>query len=774
MILFVTGLVALIPMVVYASLITQDISNGIYDVLAAMVIGILKFFGGFIILAMKLVQWAFTINQFKNISVVLTGWHISLGLVNVFFGLGLLVIAFSTVLGLDGYGMKKTLPKLIIIALLVNFSLVVCGIIIDFSQVLTLYFLAPTGIQDNNFGTAIAQGLSLPLIYSPTHQALSSGDIAKMSTEDIQKTFAKEGHPNWSNLLIVLFAGIAIELVAALTLAAAAFFLVVRLIILWALIIVVPLAWFFWIFPETQSYCSDWWKNFLKWVTFAPVYAFFFYLACLIVDQGVITKLAGGVPSSSITATIDGSTGAIMGPILSSSVKVLQYILVIGFLLGGLIFAEKGGVYGAKGFIGIARGASNFTKERAKRIGHWAHRKTVAPVANKLAEKAADIETEQFRWRHPIRTAQIGKRLRQKAFLSGSGILAPKQSKEAYKQWLEGEEGKVYPKTQGSIYDAMKNIYSKEVSRQGEISVQSGIFSALEKEKKRTYDAGELIHDFETSILNKDWRTMAGTALYLTSMNNLQDLILKNGDLQEEFFRQEKPKLVEYYKNQGLTEKEAINKAEQERYNSKIAKDFLIYSFKKAGTKDKEIGEVLAQISDTAFASKNASLIGLSEYNDKLGYKGVVSDEKRLKIASGLLKGLEGRKLISQIHPESIYSRNSQGEFIGLSNMGRFILKDIISSEWEREFHRARTDFKRATIKSSNSLIAFAQELEKDGTSESIKQAKLIRGLVKRAIAGKNSQTNKSNENKKGKSSIIDTDLSDAHLNDLKNNYQGK
>ena len=705
-----SGLVALTPMMVSASILpsSQDIANGFYDFFAGIVAAILKFFGGLIALAMELVQWAFTINQFKDIPVVLSGWKITLGLVDVFFGLGLLVIAFSTVLGLDSYGMKKTLPRLIIVALLINFSLTICGLIIDFSQVLTLYFLAPTGIHSENFGAIIAQGLSLPLIYAPTYKvtkakpkadsesggggssaakstgttdkAVNATQISKMTQEDIQKTFAKNGHPNWSNLLIVLLAGITIELIAALTLAAAAFFLIVRLIMLWALVIVVPLAWFAWIFPETQSYCSDWWKSFLKWVTFAPVYAFFFYLACLMVESGVIDDLAAG--KGSAIATIPGQVGMTMGPILSSPVKVLQYILVIGFLLGGLIFAEKSGVYGASWTMNLVRGtgkwAKDFTKERISRVGHWTHRKAIAPVANRLAEKAGKVETEKFSWRHPFRTAQLGKRLGRKTLLGGAGILSPKERKEAYQEWRKKEEAKIYPEMKGSIYDAMNKAYSREESHHKDLAFQRELAERLDEEKIIPYDATQRIADAHRAVKEKDWRSLSTKLLYLTSNNDLNA----------------------WFKSEWDGNKELFDKLGIKHYDSESLGKYLNYALSQAGTKEEEKAQILSKISEIAYTQGNMAPVAWSEYKDNR-WQALNPDKdqdrkEHINTVNAMIGPMAGRKLITNIHPDSLVRRDQDFNPVGISSLGGSLIIQNISEEWAKEYNHARTNTKEA------------------------------------------------------------------------------
>src|SRR3989338_2667695 len=91
-------------------------------------------------------------NGFINASVVKFGWNIIRDVANMFFIVILLVIAFGTILGLEQYEWKKSLPKLVFAAIFVNFSNVICQLIIDVAQVFTITFLnAVAGTAGGNF-----------------------------------------------------------------------------------------------------------------------------------------------------------------------------------------------------------------------------------------------------------------------------------------------------------------------------------------------------------------------------------------------------------------------------------------------------------------------------------------------------------------------------------------------------------------------------------------------------------------------------------------------
>lgn len=65
-------------------------------------------------------------------------WATFRNLANILFAIVLLAVIFSQVtgFGIDNYGVKKILPKLIVTAILVNLSLIICGVLVDASDLL--------------------------------------------------------------------------------------------------------------------------------------------------------------------------------------------------------------------------------------------------------------------------------------------------------------------------------------------------------------------------------------------------------------------------------------------------------------------------------------------------------------------------------------------------------------------------------------------------------------------------------------------------------------
>ena len=87
--------------------------NLLVDLFGLVVIGV----------AASLVNYVFQFQNFIKVPVVQIGWTLSRDLANMAFIMVMLVMAFGTVLRLESYGWKKMLPRLVAVAILINFSL---------------------------------------------------------------------------------------------------------------------------------------------------------------------------------------------------------------------------------------------------------------------------------------------------------------------------------------------------------------------------------------------------------------------------------------------------------------------------------------------------------------------------------------------------------------------------------------------------------------------------------------------------------------------------
>lgn len=359
-----------LPARAHADLITS-IAGGAIGFAFGTVSYIVGFIGGLLFsLAGWFVDWAlYTNSVVTQTPVVKIGWAIARDLANLCFVLVILIIAFATALRIEEYGMKKLLGKLILMAFLINFSLVIAGVFIDFAGVITEFFISRASISPGQMATALATAFAPQRLMKPD-QAESS--ILGMDLEHFGTGML--------TMIAGLFFTIFFTVISLIAMLALGVMLFVRFIVLTFLLILAPLAWVLGIIPGLSKYTShEWWDKFIKWTFFAPATSFFIYLAIMITNHNV--NVNGQSLSNPILAYTDKVLPAITGGVdlnqtLAGSMQnpaaiFGQMIAVIGILIGGMIAADKIGISVARSFVGKGSLTEKFTKG----MGTWAGRR---------------------------------------------------------------------------------------------------------------------------------------------------------------------------------------------------------------------------------------------------------------------------------------------------------------------------------------------------------------------------------------------------------------
>ena len=263
---------------------------------------------------------------------VTEGWRIIKDLTNIFIILGFIAIALATILRIESYQMKKTLPLLFIVALLINFTPMLCGLVIDASNIIMKHFLK---------GGLLAQGL-IGLIKTETSSLWGMKDVS----ETLGKAVSLIGFNVVAGLVFLLFA----------------FLFLFRYVALWILVIFSPLALFCLIFPATKKMWDMWLSQFIQWCFVGIPAAFTIYLANImtvkLVEGGEIEGIKGGA-------------------------EILGYLVPLAFLVGGFLASLQTGAMGAdlaiKGFkwtggkawAGTKWGARKISQKPMKKLGDW-------------------------------------------------------------------------------------------------------------------------------------------------------------------------------------------------------------------------------------------------------------------------------------------------------------------------------------------------------------------------------------------------------------------
>ena len=283
---------------------------------------------------------------FETVPIVQESWKVFRDFSNMFFILILIVIAFATILDLKNYNWQKLMVKFIIAALLINFSMTIGGFLIRASTNLSNVALSQFGDITSN----LAGGFGLNKLISGT-ATLQQTSIDGVGNAIVAHTISGFG-------MIIMTAIVLLAFISAFA------FAVARVPVLWALLIVSPVAWISYVLPQTRRVWNDWWKWFFCWTFFMPAYLFSLVIGVAILANRSDIDVA-------ISQTGGSGLAAGVGNILGFGVQdIFFYILTILILVGSLGLSMKLACAGGTGVGKVMGGITGAVNGWAKRTSY--------------------------------------------------------------------------------------------------------------------------------------------------------------------------------------------------------------------------------------------------------------------------------------------------------------------------------------------------------------------------------------------------------------------
>lgn len=300
------------------------------------------------------------------------GWTIMRDIANLGFVLFIIIIALATIVRFRDYEAKQLLPRLIGAAILVNFSLAIPSVFLNFSDVLSNYFLNKIGLEQNSQGNISGSAkfaLALGNIANPT-SVLLGGTVEDMVNDWAgEKTILRAVADVSRKMMGGTFLALAIFVIGALGV-----LFLVRFVYLHFLLVLAPIVWLFWIIPNLHGQFSNWWKKFLQYAFFLPISIFFLYLTI-----GVGKKLYIITQNANMDLfTAKGAGDAIRNVIQ----QVVAGYVVMAFLIGSIIAGKSLSIAGADSALKMGKNlvdkGKGWAKKGAKAGGDAAMRSTTA------------------------------------------------------------------------------------------------------------------------------------------------------------------------------------------------------------------------------------------------------------------------------------------------------------------------------------------------------------------------------------------------------------
>jgi hypothetical protein len=198
-------------------------------------------------------------------------WNIIRDLSNIIFIILIMVMVFSQVtsIGISNYGVKKILPRLAAVAIIINLSYFICAIFVDLSNIVggglkdIFDSVAESAVANSNIDVSALSLQSLFLM-------IGGGTVAGVAGLTVAGGF--------SGALILL---IPVALSAVVALLAALFTMAARQAIVTLLVIVSPLAVCAFLLPNTEKLFKKWKDLLIQMLILYPMFSVLFGAAGL-------------------------------------------------------------------------------------------------------------------------------------------------------------------------------------------------------------------------------------------------------------------------------------------------------------------------------------------------------------------------------------------------------------------------------------------------------------------------------------------------------------
>ncbi|MEK7559717.1 MAG: hypothetical protein AAB522_00230 [Patescibacteria group bacterium] len=363
-----------------------------------------------------------------KIDAVTSAWQLVRDFVNIWFILIFLFIAIATILRLQNYQAKKLLPMLIGIALIVNFSMPITGVIIDVSNIIAFQFLGALCPEAKvngscDFASNVENALDAKGFSATVDKAIEANpELKETSSENktsgfllpeanaqagqvalsavkfvaasilqaaafmgvsyvVTQTVAPSAVGGFSlselvNLVVTLiFLAVTVFVIASL-----AILFIIRIVSLLFLMILSPFGFASMTIPLTQKYANMWWNYLFKQSFFAPFSLFFLWFGLTLIKSMKDSFTVLGVPYDFTNPT---------------NARLMFYTFSLVLIWGSLWIARKMGAIGADTLIkwgNWAKGAvTGF-------IGGLAARTFVAPLGAAITAKGIPEKIGQKKW----------------------------------------------------------------------------------------------------------------------------------------------------------------------------------------------------------------------------------------------------------------------------------------------------------------------------------------------------------------------------------------
>lgn len=342
---------------------------------------------------------------FSDSTFIPAAWGVVRDLSNIFFILILLYIAIKIILDMAGHEAKQMIAKVVVVALLINFSLFFTQVVIDTSNVLALIFYNKLQVNDANGNPRPYTSLNgerdvaggMVNAFDPT-RLLTAEFFKQAGTTEINGVKAQNTVSEGMVIFITILTGV-IMLFAAYCLFVTGFSFVGRMIELFMLLIFSPFAFMSSTVPALSHFedlgWDSWFKRLIKASFMASIFMFFLYFIFLLIGSKIFDSL--------ITMTNSGMLVRMLGILIPA-------LLILTLLLKATKFAEKGAGGTADFLASVGKGVAGLAIGGAVGVGASTLQGSLGRAGKAVYESKylTDKEAKGSLWAKTLRTVGGG------------------------------------------------------------------------------------------------------------------------------------------------------------------------------------------------------------------------------------------------------------------------------------------------------------------------------------------------------------------------------
>jgi hypothetical protein len=302
--------------------ISEAISDAINKYVVSPLVGIL---GQAALILVDFLIKVVSYTNYMSSPAVTIGWVVVRDIANMFFVAMFLVIAIGTIVNPGRFQGMRAIVRLLLYAIFVNFSKTIAGLCIDASNIVMLTFV-------NGFKAA-AGGNFVDALGMRALVSLNPSTNANFSLPSIIGA-------QFLSLIIMI---IIVILIGIILIA-----MVMRMVTLWFLVILSPLAFAMGGTEMTKPRYAEWWKHFSAQLTTGPLVAFFLWLTLAVVQQYPVDNNNLGSAPDLAGGTVVGAQSAGAGTTITCGPNnfcqepvIIRFVIAVMMLLGGLMFAKE-------------------------------------------------------------------------------------------------------------------------------------------------------------------------------------------------------------------------------------------------------------------------------------------------------------------------------------------------------------------------------------------------------------------------------------------------